>query len=205
MRYLFGIALSLFILSGCQPSGIPEGSWVQKIDSEEFSYLVINFSAKMKAEKRLDLEDSWICYDEDVKKFYLRYSTQLILDFCQARLLMVEVVEEFLERLNRHTLLRNELAVYPFTADNLDIKIDFESFYGLDVDPLKIGLAWLRCGCVYYFDFERKDPYADWDHHRFEPYSKSREFALIKKEADLPFMKVEEKKDLGSVLEGFIR
>lgn len=207
MRYLFGIAVSILILTGCQPAVIPEGPWIQKIDSEEFSYLVINYSAKMQAEKRLRLEDSWICYDKEVKKFYLRYSSQAILEFCEARLLMVELVEGFLERLNHHALLRYQLEHYPFTADDLDVKIDFESFHGLYVDPLYIGLAWLKDGCVKYFAFERKDPYADWDHHRIEPYAKSREFALIKKEADLPFMKKEEvKKDLGTVLtDGFVR
>lgn len=207
MRYLFGIAISLLILAGCQPAVKPEGPWVKKVDSEEFSYLVINYSAKMKAEHRLNLEDSWICYDDDVKKLYLRYSSQAILEFCEARLLMVEFVEGLLERLNHHNLLRYELAHYPFTYEDLDVKINFESFHGRYVDPLYIGQAWLQKGCVRYFAFERKDPEADWDHHRIEPYAKSREFALIKKAADLPFMKKEEeKKDLGSVLtEGFIR
>jgi hypothetical protein len=106
---------------------------------------------------------------------------------CEARLLMVELLEEFLYRLNNHTVLSFQLETFPFTADDLEVKINFESYFGLYVDPLYIGLSWLKCGCVYYYAFDIKNYDADWSHQRFEPYFKSRELALIKKKADIPF------------------
>lgn len=179
--------MCLFVcLTGCQTKIVPQGPWVKKIDSEEFSRLVINFSARMKKDHRVELEDSRIAYDDEVKKIYLEYSSQRLLTVYEARLLMVEIVEEFLNRLNNHTVLSFQLERFPFSADDLDVKINFESFFGLYVDPLYVGQAWLKCGCVYFYAFDRKDLWLDWDHHRFEPYFKSRELALIKKIADLP-------------------
>ena len=47
------------------------GPWVKKIDSEELSRIVINFSTKMKIEKHLELEDSWAAYDDYITKLCL--------------------------------------------------------------------------------------------------------------------------------------
>lgn len=188
MRYLFTIlVLLLVIVSACTTRVVPSGPLIKKIDSEELSKLVINFSVKMKREHRLDLEDSWAAYDDQIKKICLRYSSQQLLEMKEARLLLVELVEEFLARLNNHSVLGFQLETSPFTANNLDVQINFESFYGYYLDPLYIGLIWLQAGCTHFYAFDRKNPDIDWDHHRFEPYFKSRELALFQKEADLPY------------------
>ncbi len=184
------LAASLF---SCRAKIVPSGPWVKKIDSEALSGIVINFSTKMKIEKHLELEDSWAAYDDYIMRICLQYSSQRLLTVYDARLLLVELVEEFLYRLNNHTLVSFELNHYPFTADDLDVKINFESFYGRYIDPLYVGLVWLQAGCTHFYAFDRKDNYTyfngiDWDHHRFEPYTKSRELALIKRQADLPFI-----------------
>lgn len=176
----------LTLLTGCQPREIPTGPWVKKIDSEELSRLVINFSAKMAKEQHLFLEDSYAAYNDSISKICLRYSSQRLLTLEEARLQIVEIVEEFLYRLNNNTVLGFELETFPFTANNLDVRINFESFFGIYVDPLYIGQTWLNCGCVDFYAFDRKDNNIDWDHHRFEPYFKSRELALLQKEAKIP-------------------
>jgi hypothetical protein len=187
------ILLMLFaaLLTGCQTKTVGEGPWVKKIDSEEMSKIVINFSTKMKRDKHLELEDSWVAYNDYISKICLRYTSQRLLTVYDARLLMVELVEEFLYRLNNNTVISFELAHFPFTADDLDVKIKFESYYGLYADPLYVGLAWLQAGCVHFYAFDHKDrslESIDWSNYRFEPYSKSRELALLKREADLPFI-----------------
>ena len=179
------------ILMSCQPKVVEKGPWIKKIDSEELSRIVINFSVKMKIDKHLELEDSWAAYDDSIFKMSLRYSSQRLLTLYDARLLLVEVVEELLYRLNNNTIIGFELEHFPFTANDLDIRINFESFYGRYIDELYIGLVWLQGGCAHFYAFDRKDPSLngiDWDHHRFEPYSKSRELALIKRLADLPYV-----------------
>ena len=187
------LALSLFLVVGllvssCRPSEKFEGPWVKKIYSEEMSKIVINFSLKMKKEKHLELEDSWISYDDYIKKICLRYSSQRLLTVYDARLVMVELVEDFLYRLNNNEYLSFELDHFPFTPNDLDVKINFESYYGRYLDELYVGLAWLKGGCVHFYAFDRKDDGIDWSHDRFEPYHKSRELALIKRQADLPYV-----------------
>lgn len=184
---LFMMFIAAF-LSGCKTKVKPEGPWVQKIDAVEVSTIVLSFSAKMKAENRLFLEDSYVTYDKEIKKIVLKYSSQKLLTFCEARLLIVEMVEEFLIRLNSAPPPCFEFEQLPLTPDNLDIKINFESYYGKYCDEQYIGLIWLQCGCVHFYAFDRKDLKLDWDHHRFEPYFKSRELALIGKEVNLPYL-----------------
>ncbi len=187
------------ILTSCQPTVIESGPFVKKIDSEELSHIIINFSVKMKIDKHLELEDSWAGYNDYILKLCLRYSSQRLLTLYDARLLIVEAVEELLYRLNNNTIIGFELAHFPFTAEDLDLKINFESFYGRYIDELYIGLAWLQAGCVHFYAFDRKDASLngiDWDHHHFEPYSKSKELALIKKMADLPYIEHRENPDM---------
>lgn len=188
MRSLTTIVfLIAFLFTSCQPKVEGEGPWVKKIDSEELSRLVIYFSKKMETENHLFLEDSYATYDESIEQIVLKYSSQRLLTFCEARLLIVELVEEFLYRLNNNTVLGFEVEEFPFTAKHLDVRINFESYYGKYSDEQYIGLIWLQNGCVNYFSFERKDLNSDCDSHRIEPYFKSRELALIKKEADMPY------------------
>ena len=187
---VIGIVLAV-LLSGCQRKAVGEGPWLKKVDSEELSSVIIDFATKMKIDKHLELEDSWAGYDDYVSKICLQFSSQRLLTVYDARLLMVEVVDELLYRLNNNSIVSFELGRFPFTARELDVKITFESFYGRYVDEQYVGLAWLQGGCVHFYAFDRKNASLngiDWDHHRFEPYSKSRELAILKKQADLPYI-----------------
>ena len=57
---------------------------------------------------------------------------------------MVELVEELLYRLNNNMIISFELDHFPFTADDLDVKITFESYYGRYIDEQYIGLVGCR-------------------------------------------------------------
>jgi hypothetical protein len=185
---LWLICASILILTSCQKKVVVSEPEVKKIDSEELSKIIINFSAKMKIDKHLELEDSWASYEDYIKKLYLRYSSQRLVTLYDARLIMVELVEELLYRINNHSILSYELEHFPFTADDLDIKINFESFYGRYIDEQYIGLVCLQDGGVHFYAFDHKDQSIDRFHDRFEPYTKSRELALIKRDIDLPFI-----------------
>lgn len=187
------------LFTGCQSKVVPKGPWVQKIDSWELSRMVINYSTQMKTEKHLDLEDSYAAYEDDIKKIVLRYSSQRLLTLYEARLLIVELVDGFLDRLNFNSFVSTDLDHFPFTPNDLDVRINFESYYGKYCDEQYIGLIWLQDGCVYYYAFDRKDLRVDWDHDRLEPYFKSRELALIKREADIPFLEEKALKETESV------
>lgn len=187
MRLIIGMLFFGIVLTGCQTKIEPDGPWVKKIDSEEVTRLVLNYSKELKIKRALDLEDSWVSYNDSIKRICLEYSSQRLLTVEEARLLIVELVEGFLDRLNNNSIISYELETFPFTHNNLSVKINFESFFGMYVDPLYVGQVWLQAGCVDFYAFDRKIDRIDWDHHRFEPYTKSREIALLKKEADIPF------------------
>lgn len=184
----FFLILALFS-AGCTRKIIPASpEMVTTFESADMSRLVLFYSAELETEHRLILEDSRIIYDKDnIKKICLAYSSQRLKTFCQARLELVQLVEGFLTRLNNHTALSFQVSEFPFPADNLEVTITYESYFGRYVDPLYVGLTCLRDGCAKYYAFDIKDIHADWSHQRFEPYFKSRELALIKQEADLPF------------------
>ena len=149
---------------------------------------MIYFSAQMKQEKHVELEDSWAAYEDYIQKLCLRYSSQRLLNLYDARLLVVELVEELLSRINNHAILSFEVEKFPFSVEDLDVKITFENFYGRFVDEQYVGMVWLQGGCVHFYAFNRKDMSIsgiDWSSQRFEPYFKSRELALIKRETDL--------------------
>lgn len=183
---LLWIFLAIF-LGSCAPTVVTEGPPVRQIDSEEVSRLVIFFSKQMEVENRLFLEDSYATYNENIQQIILKYSSQTLLTFCEARSLIVDLVEGFLDLINSNPQLSGQLADYPFSAYNLDVRINFESYYGKYSDEQYMGLIWLQNGCVHFYAFERKDYSIDHDQYRFEPYFKSRELALLKKEADISF------------------
>ena len=184
------IFVTVILLSSCTGGMRVSGPVVKKIDSEEVSKIVVNFATAMKVEKHLELEDSWAYYNDDIEKFYLEFSSQRALTVYDARLILVELVEEFLYRVNNNNFVSFELRQYPLTADNLDVKINFESFYGRYIDEQYVGWLRLKNGCVRFYAFDNKDLSIngiDWHQIRFEPYVKSRELALLKRQADLPF------------------
>ena len=197
MRYRLVLLIMLFstFFSSCQTKVTSKGPWVQKVDTLELSSEILNFSAKLGENCYLFLEDSYVAYDDEIKKICLRYSSQKLLTLNEARLLIVELTEEFLDRLNSGPPLTFEAEQYPLTAAHLDIRINFESFYGKYCDEQYMGLIWLQKNCVHYFAFDRKDIKLDWDHHRIEPYFKSKEIALIKKDADAPYIHKKEEVD----------
>lgn len=207
IRGILGLLTIFCLLTGCCCKKMECKGWKKLIENEEVSRIVAYFSAKMMKEERLDLDDSKVIYSDDhveydydlwsgasytfssnphIDRITLEYSTQRIVTMCEARLLLVTVVEEFLHRLNENGLVKYQLAK-PFTEDNLDITINFETFYGRYVDPLYIGIVCLRNGMVKYFAFDIKNNEIDWSHQRVEPYFKSKELAYLKQEADAAY------------------
>ncbi len=101
-------------------------------------------------------------------------------------MLLVDVVDDFIDRVNNHTVLRYQLYDGPLTSGEIDFNINFESFFGKFVDPLYIGKAELWNNVPYFYAFNMKNPQADWSSQKFEPFYKSRELARAKEEAETP-------------------
>lgn len=178
--------ICFLFLCGCtasRPPPIP----VKIIDSEEMTWIVEKVTARWKHKKheRLKLEHSQLHYNlTGITRLNLEFSSQEIIEMCEARNLLVDLVEEFLFEINTNPIISDELASVPFTPDLIDIEINFESFHGMYVDPYFIGCVSLTDGMARYQAFDMKD--RDWHswHSQVEPYTKSREISLLGRAAD---------------------
>jgi hypothetical protein len=179
----------IYILSGCCCGGSdcpPEESapLFKKIDSEEFSWISAQLGVKWRKEFFLDLEDSNVYYGNNVHTLRYEFTTMSIFDIKQARELLVDVVEDILDAVNRNPIVSSELQSYPFTPENLEIYIDFLSFYNIYVDPFKVGFITLENGQAKYWAADVKDNRNYSWHARIEPYFRSRETVQLGRAAE---------------------
>ena len=190
MRSLCFIVLAFF-LSGCclMPHvTLPPG---ERINTEEVTRIIQELGVILKFEKNLDLEDSNVFYGPYINTIQLEFSSQSLIEMCEARELIVDVVERLLSMLNTNDILGPQFANYPFSSDNLEIYINFESYYGLYIDaPGYIGWMYLEDGICFYYTFEIKNADHESWHFRREPYSKSREIVVYEREAQDKFQEV---------------
>lgn len=191
IRCLVAIALILSMSSCMVPKYSEEyhDRVMMDFDTEEFSQVIWDFATELKYERHLRFEDSYVCFGPETK-IRLEFSSQDLLEMCDARLLLVDVVEGLLDRLNHSKAVASKLIPFPLTADYLEIYIDFQSFHGVYVDPYFIGWVVLEEGTAYYYAFTLKNRDLDmWD-FRYEPYFKSRSFAMLQREAEKKYREV---------------
>lgn len=170
--------------------GIPYGADRVLVydNADDMSQIIWGLAPEWKYEYHLRLERSYLISGEDRDVIHIEFSSQDILELCQARQLLVDVVEGLLERVNASPLAQ-ALSPEPFTADNLEIYIDFQSFFGLYVDPFYIGWAAVIEGMSYFYAFDLKDGMLDTWHTVYEPYSQSKMFATYQRAAEEEYKK----------------
>lgn len=192
-KYIF-LFLFLLGLTSCRRFAENEMRYDERVmmqfDTDDFSQVVWDYVTELKYDHRLHIENAMVCFDGD-SKIRLQFSTQLILELCEARDLLVTVAEGLLDRVNHSKALSEYLNPYPLTADQLEIYIDFQSFYGIYDDPFYIGWVVLEEGMSYFYAFNLKDKRLNTHQYRFdfwnsriEPYFKSRSFVYAQREAE---------------------
>lgn len=200
MRYLFTL-LMILTLTSCHTLTLPgfPRDWtfpwcrgnnnqesvevVPTVNTEVFTRIILTYATELEHEKRLFLEDSKVFYDVTVDRIRLEFSSQDLVTMCEARALLVDVVEGLMERIQQYPEATVQLNS-DFTASNVDIYINFESYFGLYVDPFYIGWVVLEEGTSYFYAFSIKDNKTYWWNTRVEPYEKSFLFATTKREAE---------------------
>ncbi len=184
-RLLALIALVL-IGSACTKRSpeVPRWVWEKKIDVEELTRTTVRYMTRMQRERKLELEDSRVYYTDCVGKIRLVISSQELYEICEARVLFTDFIEGYLQALNNNPSIRADMCSQPFVAEDLDVYINFESFFGEYVDPFYVGWIELNDGLVNYYMFTLKQYHYDRWHSRTEPYWKALEIARAQKEAD---------------------
>ncbi|MEC7838616.1 MAG: hypothetical protein VX777_01100 [Chlamydiota bacterium] len=200
MRLSFlGLILVLFLSSSCTPrtaansqmvgSGArrlrcPEGA----VDSSEVSRIAIEYGRELEEEHRLFLYNSWITFDGDIKKVRIDFTSQASIELCEAREVLFDVVEGYLNRLQGNAIVRNYFRDSPITAKDIDIHITYQSFFNKYADPGYISYIILEDGWSYFYTAELDEAYTDIWMQKVEPYSKTRQFVTFRREAEEPFI-----------------
>lgn len=154
------------------------------VDPLAFSEIIIPYAVELHHTQRLRFEDSKVYYDDFVERFRVIFSSQRILELCEARDLMVTVTEGLLERLNASGSVASNFDHYPITADDLELYFSFESFDIEYNDGTYIAWMSLHDGYVRYLNGLVKNPRIDFWDARIEPYYKSLQFVQITRAAE---------------------
>lgn len=125
--------------------------------SDAASEAVIKFGYTLRRERGLFLEDAQVFGDDEsgIERIMLVFSSQDIMEICDARELVVDIVEGALQAIDKN--VEDELAVHPFPVENLRIYIEFESFYSRFADPTYMGWIDVEDGIVSFYAFDTKD------------------------------------------------
>lgn len=172
-------------LAGCgHKPWMYEDRHMQERDSEDISELIWDWAVNVQHEKKLFLDDAQIITGPDQTKLRFQFHSQSILEMCEARHLLVDIAEALLDRVNIG-FIGERLRPQPFTADQLEIYIDFQSYYVRFVDPFYIGWVVLENGWAFYYAATVKDEdhLCQWEVRR-EPYFKSRSFSYLQRESE---------------------
>lgn len=187
------IGIILVCLSGCAPVSYPFFSDEEPnlppvpkydIDSLAVTCLIQEFTVQLKHDKYLDLGHAKTLYDDGIETIQLDFTTQNIMGMCEARELIVDVVEGLLSRINADSVVGFELANYPFTPANLEIYITFESYFPRYVDPYYMQWVCLEDGLVTYLAADVQDLDKSCWHERHESYETSREIVICQRKGE---------------------
>lgn len=191
MRRFLALFVMLMALTACEGPQIwrPHPPIVRDYDSDAFTSVTLHQAARLAHKYRWYLEDSWIYYDkfDVVSRIRLQYRTQNILELQEARALLVDLVEDFMDNLQANPDTESFLAP-GFSVDNLLIYVDFQSYWGLYGDPQYIGWMVLENGMVYYYDFDVKNIYVDYWYSRCESYNKSKEIVRLERISEQDYL-----------------
>ncbi len=177
------LLLALFF-SGCVARPLPPP--VKTVNEEEVTWAVERIMAKWKHKRgqRLRLEHAFVYFGDTIHGLRLEISSQEILEVPDARNLLVDLVDDILRTTNTDPIIASQLTLGTLTPDNLNISINFESFYNQYVDPFYVGCIKLKRGMAYYYAANLKvEGWYAWQ-SRVEPFVKTREISILERAAE---------------------
>ncbi|HEV8052142.1 MAG TPA: hypothetical protein VGP47_06590 [Parachlamydiaceae bacterium] len=170
---------------------VPEAPYVDlphpclSIHAEEITAIVQEYSVELKNRKHLHLEHANTFYnDAGIHTVQMQFISQDIIELCEARKLIIDVSEGMLEQLNSNPLLIPEFANQGFYPFNLEIYINFESYYIKYVDPFYIKWIVMEDAQILYYTGDVNDNDKNGWHYRKESYNTSRNIVLYQRLAE---------------------
>lgn len=201
MRYLLLLSLLLLVTGCCGWRGsdkVYEEHFEKPTEEqlEELNYpglvdVIFGYAVELKYKKQMLLKQSCAVFDSKLERVRLRFAVQHLLELQEGRKMLVELVEGLLDRINNHVGIHACHANRRFTADDLEIVIEFESFFSLFVDPTYMGRIDMRDGEVVFSDASiYNKSYDSWGCKR-EPYLLTRQLVAIEDRVGGPYLEEE--------------
>ena len=188
--------------SNCDSSGIndiPEAPFVDlpnpilSVHAEEVTAIIQDYSVELRMLKRLHLEHANTYYnDEGIHTVQLQYSSQDIINLCQGRKLIIDVSEGLLDKLNSNSLLTPEFTNHAFYPFNLEIYINFESYFTKYIDPFYIKWICMEDSKIMFYTADVDDNDKKCWHSKKESYNTSRDIVLYQRLAEDKFKAMHE-------------
>lgn len=159
------------------------------INSEQITRVVQDFTVGLKHDEELNLEQANVYFNEGIHTIQLEFTSQRILDICEARMLIVDVAEGLLCRLNQDPVLMPQYSTNPLLSEALEIYISCESYYCRYLDPFQIQWIGLEDNEVTYYAWDLYDDDKSCWHSRHEPYATARQIAFAQRDAEMGYQK----------------
>jgi hypothetical protein len=199
MRWIFPLLIAVFC--SCSQNYSYDDNWpvlVQKVDVNSFSEVIIPYATELGHTHRLRFEDSKVYYDDFAQRFRVIWSTQQIVEICEARDLIVTVVEGLLKRLNANSQVIAAFDHYPITSDDLELYFFYSSGFVEYVDPTYTAFLSLHDGTVRYINGLIKNTRNDWWDSRTETYDEAYRFAMLARSSEKAYIDAHKPKKVTS-------
>lgn len=140
--------------------------------------IIADYSRKLKKERKLYLSCTGGRGDDNIDLICLEYDSHEKFNKEQARQLLIECVEEFLQLINQDGKLKPDLSNYPFSYTNLDFILGFFKKEGGFVSKPHIAyISLINTGEINYYLLNEQTNL--FDHHYKETYEEA--LKLLKK------------------------
>ncbi|HEY4832305.1 MAG TPA: hypothetical protein VIH61_07080 [Waddliaceae bacterium] len=116
--------------------------------------------------------------DHQVKEFIVHYVANRPMSLDEARNLYVHSVEGLLNLINSNDELKPYLDNYPFTVNNLDLKISYWDPNADGFDPPSVALVFLVRGNICYAYYDNQSARFTYEMDIREPYLEARRIVL---------------------------
>lgn len=195
MRLLFLFSTLTILFFSCSKKEIDmkkktEFAEQKSIHCQEVSKIAYSLEQELlDTEGYFGLCRAFMCDHEEGGKLnrtiVLEYYSQELLELEDARDLIVHMTEFVINKVNKHPFLFRTMPNAPIDASHLNIRVEFESFYGVYVDPLYVGRVELRDNVVHYYAFTALNCDTIVFERHIEDYTTARMITQVKQEVQM--------------------
>lgn len=160
---------------------------IRNVDYHGLVNVVFGWGTEIKYKEGTIMCSSCAVMDKKIKTIRMEFVSQDIFELQEARNFLVYVVEGLLERVNEYATLSGSLDTRPFSPQNLEIIVTYESFHNYFVDPTYNGRTALINGEVVFNDSNVYNSDVDEFGCKHEPYFLTKQLVDIEKRYKTPY------------------